>query len=301
MMNSILFNQLTIFHAIADAGSITAAAKRLGMATPSVSKSLKLLEKDIGTPLFYRTTRHISLTPEGQKLKDSTKDALFLLTEAVNDCKNGGQTLSGTVKITLSRFAYYLILKDIIGKFYDRSPHIHLEISVNDAAVDIAEQGFDLGVRFTDTLAMGVIAKKILPPFKLGLFASQSYAQKHGLPQTPDEMTRHAFIGYRFGGSGRLSPLVLEQGGTHQTLSPRTVLVANDIDVVANAVKDGIGIGRLFVPVLNSRADRDDFVPVLPDYWQTYPPVSIYYHQHSKNRQVVKAVVDFITAAFDAV
>ena len=102
-MHSTLYNQLTIFHAIAAEGSISGAARSLGMAVPSVSKSLKLLEQRTGTPLFHRTTRRIALTEEGRSLYERTAQAIEALEHAVANTQGLGNELAGSVRGTLER------------------------------------------------------------------------------------------------------------------------------------------------------------------------------------------------------
>lgn len=299
-MNSILYNQLTIFHTIAEEGSISAAARRLGMAAPSVSKSLKSLESSIGSPLFFRTTRRISLTEEGKRLRDNTFHAIQTLENAVAEVRGAGGNLAGRVRITLSRFAFYLVLQPLYAEFCCQYPEIELEISVFDGTVGIAEQGFDMGIRFHDRVDEGMVARRLLPPFKNGLYASSVYAERHGIPQTPAGLVQHKLIGYRFISSNRLLPLILNERGKETAVEMPLAMVTNDIDVMADAVRQGVGIGRIFEPHCNLLPDAADFIPVLPNYWQEYPAVSLYYLQNSRASARVQAVADFLVRKMNA-
>ena len=293
-MNNILYNQLTVFHAIAQEGSISAAARKLGMAPPSVSKSLKLLEENIGTALFFRTTRRISLTSAGKRLRERTAEALHTLQDAVEEARGTGGNLAGTVRITLARFAFYLVLQPLYGEFCRRYPEIALEISLFDGTVDIIEQGFDMGIRFHDRVDEGMIARRLLPPFKNGLYASPRYIAVHGLPQNVSDLPAHRLIGYRFITANRLLPLVLHDHGHDIIMDMPLAMVVNDIEVMADAVRQGIGIGRIFAPHCALLPDAQDFVPILPDYWPEYPAVSLYYSHHNRHNPRVQAVADFL-------
>lgn len=299
-MNSIFYNQLTIFHAIAEEGSISAAARRLGMAAPSVSKSLKLLEENLATPLFFRTTRRISLTEEGKRLRENTIQAVQTLENAVAEVRGAGGSLAGSVRITLSRFAFYLVLQPLYAEFCRCYPEIELEISLFDGIVDIVEQGFDMGIRFHDRVDEGMVARRLLPSFKNGLYASASYADSYGIPQTPADLARHKLIGYRFISSNRMLPLILNDNGKEVAVEMPLAMISNDIDVMADAVRQGIGIGRIFEPHCRLLPDAADFIPVLPDYWQDYPAVSLYYLQNSRKSARVQAVADFFVEKLDA-
>ena len=181
-MNASDFGQLLVFQAIAEEKSITAAAKKLNLAVPSVSKSLKLLEHKMGVPLFTRTTRTIQLTDSGLQLWQNTSAHLIALNQAFEEVSEQHQTPRGTVKITLSQVHFDLIFKDILLDFYAQYPHITLDFSINNATVNLAEQGFDLGIRFGNTLADGVVARKIYPSIRQGIYVSNSYVEKYGIP-----------------------------------------------------------------------------------------------------------------------
>ena len=102
-MENALFGQLTVFHAIASEGSISGAARRLGLGVPAISKTLKALEGNMGVPLFNRTTRRLEITEAGQMLLERSGDAMQSLRYAVESVQDLGQTPSGAVRITVAR------------------------------------------------------------------------------------------------------------------------------------------------------------------------------------------------------
>ena len=109
------------------------------MTPPSVSHALKLLEQHIGHPLFVRTTRRIELTDIGQQLLERTAVAMDSLEQSLQSIRDQNQEPSGLVRITLSRFAYLLILKPVMAAFCQQYPGIQLEISVYDGTVNIID------------------------------------------------------------------------------------------------------------------------------------------------------------------
>lgn len=293
-MDSVVFGQLTVFHAVAAEGSITGAARRLGVGLPAVSKSLKSLENKMGVPLFNRTTRRLEITEAGQMLLTRTVDAMQSLSYAVESVHDLGQTPSGTVRITAARFAYQCILRPLLAGIHEAYPQINLEISVYDGTVDILEQGFDLGIRFGDRLEEGMVARRLVAPFREGLYVSEDYVRRHGLPSDPSELGRHNLIGYRFTTSNRMLPLILERDGQELTVDMPTSIVTNDIEVTTDGIRKGLGIGRLFEPVHNQLVDRDKFIPVLMNYWRTYPAVYLYFPKNSQRAKRIRTVIDFL-------
>ena len=198
------------------------------------------------------------------------------------------------VRITLSRFAYLLILKPAMAEFCQQYPGIQLEISVYDGTVNIIKERFDLGIRFGDILEGGVVARPLMKPFREGLYASSAYLSRHGTPEVPADLCHHQLIGYRFITNNRILPLLLNDRGEQLTVEMPGQLISNDIDVMADGIRNGLGIGRLFEPVWQLQPDRERFIPVMESYWKTYPPVYLYYPKHAGKTKRVKALIDFL-------
>lgn len=293
-MNNVIYNQIRIFQSIAREGSITAAARKLEITPPSVSKALKLLEQHIGHPLFVRTTRRIELTDAGEQLLQQTSRAVQSLESAVESIKELNQEPSGLVRITLSRFAYLLILKPFMAEFCQSYPGIQLEISVYDGTVNMIDERFDLGIRFGDILEESVVARQLMKPFREGLYASAAYLAAHGTPELPTDLHQHQLIGYRFITNNRILPLMLEDKGEQLTVEMSGQLISNDIDVMADGIRSGLGIGRMFEPVYELQPDKEQFIPVMMPYWKTYPPVYLYYLKSTGKAKRVKALIDFL-------
>lgn len=293
-MNNALYNQIRIFQTIAAEGSITAAARKLQITAPSVSKALKTLEQHLGLPLFSRSTRHIELTEAGRRLLARSGDAVQALQDAIESVRDDNAIPSGLVRVTLSRFAYQLIFRPFIAEFGARYPHIQLELSLCDGIINILDAGYDLGIRFGDTLEEGMVARRLLPPFAEGLYAAPEYLARHGTPQTPDDLARHRLIGYRYITANRLLPLTLNADGEPLGVAMPTLLICNDIDVTADAIRAGLGIGRLFAPICAQQPDRERFQPVLRAYWRTYPSVYLYHLQHAQKARRVQALIAFL-------
>ncbi|HPQ95518.1 MAG: LysR family transcriptional regulator [Thiothrix sp.] len=259
-----------------------------------MSKSLKLLEAHIGLPLFNRTTRQLELTEAGERLLEGTREAVQSLQYALESVQDMRHVPAGQVRITVARFAYQCILKPWMNAFCQRYPQLELEISIDDGEVDLLADGYDLGIRFGDHLQEGMIARQLLAPFKEGLYVSAGYAEGHGLPQTPEELPRHRLIGYRFITARRILPLILNHQGEEFTVQMPHSIITNDIEVIADGVRQHLGIGRLFEPVHARLPDRDGFIPVLEPYWRRYPGVYLYYLQNSQKAGRIRTVIDFL-------
>lgn len=294
-MNGSIYGYLQVFHTIVQEGGISAASRKLETSPPAVSNALKGLEKHIGLPLFHRSTRSLELTDAGQRLLDSTQSLMFSLESAVENVQDLGESPSGTVRITVPRFVYHLLIKPHYAQFCRRYPDILLEISAFDGTVDLVKDGFDLGIRFGDKIEDSVVARRLLPEMQDCLLVSADYANRYGIPQTPQELPQHKLIGYRFITANRLLPLSLNINGKMTEIEmPVSVIVNDEVDLMMDATRQGLGIGRIFQSTLDLQPDKADFIPILQDYWISYPPVYLYYRQHSQKLKRVKVLIDFL-------
>ncbi|AQW61032.1 MULTISPECIES: LysR family transcriptional regulator [Vibrio] len=293
-MNGTTYNQLMMFHTIAQEGSITAAARKLEIAPPSVSQALKMLEEQLGLPLFTRTTRRIELTEAGQLLYERTLASMSELNLAVESVSDLSRVPSGKVRITVPRFVYQSLLKPIYIEFCQRYPSIQLEISVSDKAIDIIRDGFDMGIRFGDRVEEGMIARQLTLPVKEALFASPGYVEQYGLPKTPDDLKQHKLIQYRFISSNQVAPLNLNNQGETITVNMPTALIVNDTDVMIDAAHNGLGIGRIVTPMVEEGFKKGEIVPVLEEYWQPYSGLYVYFHKNTQKAKRVRVLIDFL-------
>lgn len=293
-MKGATYNQLTIFRTIVHEGSIRGAARKLEMAAPSVSQALKLLEKQLGLPLFNRSTRRIDLTEAGQLLYDQVSDAISTLDLALESVQDLSERPSGNVSITLPRFAYQMFLKPVYAEFCYLYPDIRLEISVSDKAVNILSEGHDLGIRFGDRIEPGMVARQITAPMHEALFATDDYIERYGIPETPEDLHSHKLIQYRFIASNQLAPLHLVQNSQSITVDMPHGLIVNDTDAMLDAAENGLGIGRIITPMVEDKLESGEVKPILKDYWYPYPGLYLYFMQNSQKARRVRALIDFL-------
>ena len=292
------FNQLMVFHTIAREGSITKAAQKLELASPSVSNALKALEQQLDIPLFTRTTRRIELTEAGRLLHSQTANSMNDLSSALEGIKELGKTPSGKVRITMPKFVYQHFFKDHYADFYRLYPEIELEISVSDAAMDILKEGFDLGIRFGDRVDEGMVARALTPAMKEAFFASPEYIQEHGLPRTPEQLSQHKLVQYRFITSNQLVPVLLDNQGETINIDMQNAIIVNDTDLMVDATLKGLGIGRMVEPAIKDLLESGELVPVLPQHWYPYSALYVYFHRNTQKAKRVRVLIDFLIERF---
>ena len=293
-MRGASYKQLMVFQTIVECGSIRAAARKLSITAPTVSQTLKTLEQHLGLPLFLRSTRRLELTEAGQLLYDNTTAAVSALNAALESVHDLRSEPSGKVRITLPRFVYQWLLRPIVADFCRCYPQIELEISIADATVNLLAAGMDLGIRFGDKLEAGMVARVLTGSLQEALFASPDYLQRRGTPSTPEDLAHHRQIQYRFITANQLAPLQLQRDGQRLEVTMPTALIVNDTDVMVDAAEQGLGIGRIIEPIVAETFEHGRLVPVLKDYWMTYPGLYLFYPQNSQKARRVRVFVDFL-------
>lgn len=297
-MKGTTYSQLQIFQAIVREGSIRGAARKLEMAAPSVSQSLKLLEANVGLTLFNRTTRKIELTDAGRLLHERTLAAMESLNYALESIQELTEEPSGKLRITLPKFVYNTYFRTIFADFCRQYPQVELEVSISDATMDIVKEGIDLGIRFGSIVEEGMVAKKLTEPMKEALFASPDYLERHGTPTKIEDLRQHKLIQYRFITSNKYAQLNLIEAGQQVGVEVPHALVVNDTDLMVDAAKEGLGIGRLVVPALQKELDSGKLRPVLEDKWPTYPGIYLYFSRNSQKVKRVRVLIDYLVDNF---
>ncbi|MFM5658069.1 LysR family transcriptional regulator [Aeromonas veronii] len=293
-MKGSTYNQLLVFRAIAQAGSLTLAAKRLEMKPPSVSQALKNLEAEIGLPLFSRTTRQIELTEAGKALLNRTQSLLTELTFEFESIKGLSIEPTGKLRITVPRFVYQWVLAPIYVEFCLQFPNIELEISISDALVDITTEGFDLGIRLGQMLDHEMVARSLTVPLKDAIFASPLYIEEYGIPETLSALNSHKLIQYRFINANEIAPLIMQEDNQDISISMPTALVVNDTDLMFDAAKSGLGIGRMLEPLATPFFDKKELVPILKSHWRNYSGLYIYFNKNAPKAKRIRIFIDFL-------
>lgn len=193
-----LIDNLRLFLTIAEKGSLVAAARESGLSTTTVSERLAALEAHYGVVLFNRTTRSISLTEEGRTLLDGAKSVLSEVFDLEKRIRHGANTLSGPIRISAPVDLGRSIISQAISTFTQENPAVSIELSLSDGYVDLVGQGFDLAVRFGN-VTDSTLRVRSLGAFQRLVCAAPAYLEKHGKPQSPDDLADHNCLVMRFG------------------------------------------------------------------------------------------------------
>jgi DNA-binding transcriptional LysR family regulator len=182
--------EMAIFARVVGAGSLSAAARELGLSPALVSRRLAALESRLGARLINRTTRSLHLTDDGATYYEACARVLADIEEADATVSAGRVEPRGTLRVALPASFGHQHIAPLIPRFAERYPQIQLALSLSDRTINLIEEGFDLAVRIAHLEDSSLTARKLAPNRRV-VCASPAYLARHGTPRTPDELARH--------------------------------------------------------------------------------------------------------------
>ena len=290
---------LGFFSALAGAGSLSAAGRELGVTTAAVSKRLAQMESRLGVALVNRTTRRMSLTPEGELYLEHARRILGEIDEMGQLLGVSKAAPAGLLRVNATLGFGRSHVAPVISRFVRRHPQVEvqLQLSVNPPA--LTEDAFDVCIRFGAPPDARVIARHIGPNRRL-LCAAPGYLAKHGMPRVPHDLTRHNCIGIRQGeqayGTWRLTS---GRGKSAKTESVKTrgTLATNDGEIAVNWALDGHGILMRAEWDIARHLRNGRLVQVLPQFHTPDADIYAVYPERHRLSARVRAFVDFAAEA----
>jgi DNA-binding transcriptional LysR family regulator len=262
-MRTIDLNRITVFTRVVDEGSFTKAAHALGLPKSSVSRSVALLEDELGTRLLHRSSRKLNVTEAGAAYYAQVSGALNVIDSANVAAADQHSIPSGIVRITAPFDAGNDVFIPIFTRLVDRFPTINIELALTGRFVDLVEEGFDLGLRVGEIQDESLIARKIAD-IRSGLFASHAYLKRCGTPSAVSDLASCDCVIFR-GTRGR-TQWTVHSGQRIESVKVSGKLSVDDMGAVRNAMIMGAGIAML-PPFACAREVRDGtVVRVLPEW-----------------------------------
>ena len=242
-----VFSDLHLLTVLAQTRSYTQAARRLGVSKASVSMRIAELERAAGVPLVRRTTRSVGLTEAGQQLVDDTQGAFTRIEQSFASIKDLAGSPRGLVRVTAPVALGRQHIAPTLAAFLKAYPDIRLELDLTDRFVNLAQEGFDLGVRHAHEPPDTHVAWVLCPSRSL-LVASGDYLRRKGVPAHPGELASHQCLLYLRDAPGQNWAFEREgarKAGERVVVAVNGPLRANNSEVLREAVLGGLGIGLL--------------------------------------------------------
>lgn len=281
-----------MFVAVVEAGSLSAAAQRLARSQPTVSRQLAALETRLGARLLARTTRQIRLTAAGRAYYERCTAILALVREADAAAAETHQAMHGVIRLSTPPTYARARLAPLLPAFLAAHPSLRLEMTLSDARADVVGEGLDLVIRLGPLPDSG-LACRSLSRERFVLCAAPAYLQRAGKPRTVAELARHRCLATA--SSGLRSRWVFS-GGRSQAVDVAACLVSDDLGMLHEAARRGLGIVALPAYLVADDLVAGALEPVLPR--QRLPAFSAHVvlpsGRHVPHR--VRALVDFLAA-----
>ena len=286
---------MEVFVEVARAEGFTAAARRIGLSRAQVSKSVMQLEQHLGTRLFNRTTRRISLTEVGRVYLARCVEILEDIAET--EAIAGEQTQQPHGRLTLSAPTSFAILhlQQAIPAYLQQHPQVQISLNLADRFIDVVDEGFDLVIRIAELEDSSLVARRLAPCRRL-LCAAPQYLDEHGTPMVPQDLALHRCLVY----SNELRPdsWRLQGPAGEETVRVNGPFCADNGDILRAAAVAGLGVTLLpsFIVGADLRAGR--LRQVMADY---SPPLIYIYAVFPSRRYLsarVRSFVDFMANYF---
>lgn len=288
---------LQAFAMVARFGSFTRAAAELEVTASALSQTLRQLEAQLGVRLLHRTTRKVSLTEAGAGFLARIAPALAAIDSAIDDVRQQQGKPAGTLRLTMARSAYQFVYAPLLNGFMQAYPDIHLDLDVANGLVDIVEQGFDAGIRLGEALQKDMVAVPVSRPQRFVVVAAPDYLARHGQPQHPTELQRHACMRIRYVSSGVVYRWEFAQRDKRMEVAVEGPLTANDSTATMQAALGGLGLAYVLEAQAMEHLTSGRLETVLDD-WSA--PADVYYLYYSSRAQLppkLRVLIDFLRSA----
>ena len=288
---------LTAFVAVADNLSFRVAATRLGVTPSALSHAMRQLEERLGIRLVHRTTRSVSLTDAGIRLLGRLRPAMDQIAGALDDLNQERDHPIGNLRIHASHLAAATVIAPIWSRFLSTYPEVHLEVSVDEAPIDIVAKGFDAGIGTRERAAADMIAVQVMGPMRVAVVGAPTYFARRRPPRMPADLTRHSCIEYRRPMEGTVFEWPFERNGKSQRVSVEGRVMVNNLDLTIRAAVDGLGIAYTLEPVAELFLRSGQLVRVLEDWSPCLKGLFLYYPGRRQVPTALRAFIDMVRMA----
>lgn len=286
------------FVRVVEAGTFTRAAELLRTPKPTVTKLIQSLEAHVRTKLLNRTTRRVTVTPDGAAYYERAVRLLADLDELDSGMSTSQASHKGRIRIDVSASLAMLVIIPALPGFHARYPDIQIDLGVTDRPVDLIAENVDCVVRAGDLTDQSLIARRI-GELRFITCAAPAYLARHGEPRHPKDLEKdHYAVSYFSARTGRVFPQTFISGDDEIEVPGRYVLSVNDGNAYVAAALSGLGVVQAPVFMVEQHLANGELRPVLTD-WKTEPlPLHVVYppNRHLSNK--LRVFVDWVADLF---
>ncbi len=282
------WDKLRIFHAVADAGSLTHAGDALHLSQSAVSRQIRALEESLNTILFHRHARGLILTEQGELLFDATQSMIKRIDAATARIRDSEEEVFGELRVTTTFGFGALWLAPRLTKLYEKYPDLNIDLMLEERLLDLPMREADVAIRMKEPSQADLIRKKLMT-IRMRLYASPDYLAERGEPGDVAELSNHRLICQNPRSAQVAAGLQLVQ--QLLTFDIDSTLTVNNYFGVLQAVISNLGIGVLPDYIIE---DFPSVVRVLPEVESVEVPVFLAYPEELRQSKRVAAFRDFV-------
>jgi LysR family transcriptional regulator, regulator for bpeEF and oprC len=287
--------QFIAFAETAKHGGFAAAAREQGVAPSTLAKAVARLERSLGVKLFHRTTRLVTLTPDGERLFQRCQRVLSEVEDLQAEASGTRATPAGMLRIELPVYYGRRFVMPLLQGLVQRYPLLRLDVRLTDTKVDLVRDGVDLAVRIGRMEDSSLVAKRVDQQALL-LCASPAYLRARGTPRRLEELAGHDAVVFRLPTSGRDRPWQFRQRGAALELAPTPHTRVNETEGLREAVKLGLGICQLPDLLVEDELARGELVELLPTCRPESMPIHLVYPSGRLLPSRVRVAIDTLAA-----
>lgn len=295
------FNQMLamrVFVRVVESGTFTNAANSLRMPKPSVTKLVQALESHLRIKLLNRTTRRVTVTPDGSAYYERVVRLLGDLEDIESSVSHAKERPRGRLRIDLGASIANFIVLPALSEFFARYPDIHMECGVSDRPADLIGDNVDCVIRAGPLLEPSLVARHI-GDLRWMTCATPAYFEKYGRPTHPTDLqSGHVLAAYFFARSGRLRPLIFQRDGNRIEIQPSPRVAVNDGTAHFASLRAGLGIGQLLSFMVSANQAGDELLPVLQEWQPPSLPVHALYPANRHLSAKVRVFIDWAAELF---
>jgi len=282
------WDKLRIFHAVADAGSLTHAGDKLHLSQSAVSRQVRALEESLDATLFHRHARGLILTEQGELLFDAASAMAKRLDAAAARIRDSDEEVFGQLRVTTTFGFGTLWLAPRLPKLYEKYPDLKIDLMLEERVLDLPMREADVAIRMKEPSQADLIRKKLMT-VRMLLYATPDYLKANGTPVEIGDICKHRLVCQNTTSAQVSAGAVMVQ--ELMTHSPRSLLTVNNYFGVLQAVLNNLGIGAL--PSYLTE-DFPNLVRVLPQIESADVPVFLAYPEELRQSKRISAFRDFV-------
>jgi DNA-binding transcriptional LysR family regulator len=289
---------MLVFTKVVQAGSLSAAARELGVSTAVVSRTLSGLEARLGVRLINRTTRSLHLTDEGASYYETCQRILAEIDEADAAVTSRRVEPQGVLKVALPASFGHQHVAPLIPRFAERYPKVELALSLSDRSINLIEEGFDLAVRIAELKDSSLAARKLAPNRRV-VCASPAYLRAHGEPKTLQDLARHNCLVATWEHGFAMTWEYKSPAGKRGTVRVTGKYACDNWEVLREWAIAGLGIALKSTWDVRRQLEDGSLVPLLPgyDFGTDVGIYAVYPHRRHLPAKT-RVFIDFLAESF---